>query len=100
VRAALALLAEHERQGRPGGVVSEIEIIVGVGLDVVFTSGLRVRIGRGDVPAKLGRLAVLLHKLETEKLSASFVYMDDARRPERVAVRLRAVAERPSVSGT
>jgi cell division protein FtsQ len=100
VRAALALLAEHERQGVPGGTVSEVVVVQGVGLDVVFTSGLRVRMGRGDFPGKLLRLASVLKKLETEKLQASFVYLDDARRPERVAVRLRGGAERLPSSGT
>lgn len=100
VREALALLEEHERQGGPGGPVSEVVVVPGVGLDVVFTSGLRARIGRGEVPGKLGRLAQVLNKLETEKLQASFVYLDDARRPERVAVRLRVDPERTSTSGT
>ena len=100
VRAAVALLAEHERQGRPGGTVSEVVVVDGVGFDVVFTSGLRARIGRDDFPGKLGRLATVLQKLATEKLQASFVHLDDARRPERVAVRLRGGAERLSSSGT
>lgn len=54
-----------------------------------FDERMDVFLGRGDYPAKLGRLRVLLRELDERELRASRVHIDNELRPERVTVRLR-----------
>lgn len=103
VRGALLRLDAHARAGHPGGAVSEIAVLPGAGYELVLEDGLRVRIGDdasdAGVVDKLGRLDAVLRRLANAGLRASFIHLDDDRRPERAAVRLRPVAETPPVGG-
>ena len=103
VLGALLRLTAHARAGHPGGALAEVAVVPGAGYELVFEDGLRVRVGDDDTEAavidKLGRLDAVLRKLASAGVSASFIHLDDDRRPERVAVRLRPVAETPPVGG-
>lgn len=100
--AAVDLLDAHARAGLPGGVASEVSVLPGVGFELVLEDGTRVRVG-DDGPdvmkAKLARLDAVVRRLSAEGRRASFIYLDDERRPERAAVRLRPAAETPPVGG-
>lgn len=100
--AAVGLLEAHRRAGSPGGKASEVNWISGVGFELVLEDGARVRVG-DDGPdvmdAKLARLDAVVRRLSSEGRRASFIYLDDERRPERAAVRLRTVAETPPAGG-
>lgn len=100
--AAVDLLEAHVRAGSPGGEASEVSLIPGVGFELVLEDGTRVRVG-DDGPeamtAKLARLDAVVRRLSAEGRRASFIYLDDERRPERAAVRLRPEAETPPVGG-
>ena len=51
------------------------------------------------IAAKLARLDAVVRRLSQEGRRASFIYLDDERRPERAAVRLRTAAETPPTGG-
>lgn len=97
LRGALARLDAHTRGGRPGGELAEIAVVPGAGYDLVLEDGLRVRVGddasESQFVDKLGRLEAVLRRLASAGVRASFIHLDDDRRPERAAVRLRSVAE-------
>ena len=94
---AVALLDAHAKAGAPGGVVGELHVIEGIGGELVLADPrgdeTRVRVGRDDVDGKMARLRTVLARLAAEGKQASFIYLDDDRRPERAAVRLRAAPE-------
>ncbi|MCC7074513.1 MAG: FtsQ-type POTRA domain-containing protein [Deltaproteobacteria bacterium] len=103
VRGALFRLDAHARAGRPGGALAEIAFVPGVGFELVLEDGLRVRVGDDASETqfldKLGRLDAVLRRLASAGARASFIHLDDDRRPERAAVRLRTVAETPPSGG-
>lgn len=103
LRGALLRLDAHARAGRPGGPVAEVAVLPGESYELVFEDGLRVRVGDDATEAglidKLGRLDAVLRRLASAGVSASFIHLDDDRRPERAAVRLRPAAETPPVGG-
>jgi cell division protein FtsQ len=99
VQEALALVTAHHAAGDVGGALSEIVVLPRVGLELVLGSGVRVRVGHDDVNHKLDRLRDVLARLDEQKLQASFIYLDDARRPERASVRLRPKPGMAAVGG-
>jgi cell division septal protein FtsQ len=70
-----------------------------VGFELVLEDGARVRIGRNDWNDKLARLTEVLRRLEEAGRRASHINIDDDRRPERAAVRLRTEAEMRPAGG-
>ncbi len=103
LRGALYRLDAYARGGRPGGGLAELAFVPGVGFELVLDDGLRVRVGddasESQFVDKLGRLDAVLRRLASAGARASFIHLDDDRRPERAAVRLRPVAETPPVGG-
>lgn len=103
LRGALLRLDAHARAGRPGGTLAEVAYVPGLGYELVLDDGLRVRVGDDATESqfvdKLGRLDAVLRRLASAGARASFIHLDDDRRPERAAVRLRPVAETPPVGG-
>lgn len=103
LRGALLRIDAHARAGRPGGPLAEVAVVAGAGFELVFEDGLRVRVGDDATEAavvdKLGRLDAVLQRLARAGVHASFIHLDDDRRPERAAVRLRPTAETLPVGG-
>lgn len=100
--AAASLLAAHDAAGAPGGAASEVNFIAGIGFELVLDDGTRVRVGddaQDGMGLKLARLDAVVRRLSQEGRRASFIYLDDERRPERASVRLRPVAETPRAGG-
>jgi cell division protein FtsQ len=50
--------------------------------------GMEIRLGQGDLPAKLERLGRLLSTLEADGRRAEVLHLDNRRNPDWVAVRL------------
>lgn len=96
---AVAIAAAHERAGAPGGPLAEVHLVVGVGFDLVLDGGERVRVGNDNIDDKLARLGEVLRRLDDAGQKASDIYIDDERRPERAAVRLRTEAETRPAGG-
>ncbi|MBI1948027.1 MAG: FtsQ-type POTRA domain-containing protein [Deltaproteobacteria bacterium] len=103
LRGALLRIDAHARAGRPGGALAEVAFVSGVGYELVLEDALRVRVGddasETQFVDKLGRLDAVLRRLATAGARASFIHLDDDRRPERAAVRLRPAAETLPVGG-
>ncbi|OGQ18095.1 MAG: hypothetical protein A2138_06500 [Deltaproteobacteria bacterium RBG_16_71_12] len=103
LRGALLRLDAHTRAGEPGGELAEIAVLRGAGYELVLEDGLRVRVGddasESQFVDKLGRLDAVLRRLAAAGVRASFIHLDDDRRPERAAVRLRSAAETPPIGG-
>lgn len=59
----------------------------------VLADGTRVVLGEGDYEQKMARLSRVMEALSRQGKGAERVRLDDDRRPERVAVRLRARPE-------
>jgi cell division septal protein FtsQ len=95
---ALSLLEALERRGLLGQV-SELVEHAAVGFDVVFDDGALVRIGDTDFDSKLARYAAVVGQLRGSGSAVSFMWLDDARHPERVAVRLRPSTETSTGGG-
>ena len=79
--------------------VSEIVALAATGFELVLVDGARVRIGDNDFTAKLQRLTATEQQLRARGRHFSFMWLDDARHPERVGVRLRSTTETSSVGG-
>jgi cell division protein FtsQ len=99
LESAMALATAYEEAGAPGGPLSEIHFVPGAGFELVLDAGVRVRIGNNNLPDKLGRLTEVFRRLAEARISASHINIDDERRPERAAVRLRPRAEMRPVGG-
>ena len=105
--AAVSLVAAHEAAGSPGGPLGEVHAVSGAGFELVLAAdeghGARVRIGNGSAAAdwhdKLARLSEVLRRLDQAGRKASYINIDDDRRPERAAVRLRTEAEMRPAGG-
>lgn len=97
---ALEAIRAYQESARPAGELSEAHVDAGRGVTLVFAGGLRVAVGEGDFASRLTRLERVLGELKTRELQASFIYLKDERRPERVAVRLRASSEMTAHPGT
>jgi cell division septal protein FtsQ len=96
--AAVQVLEAHARRGAPGGAASEL-LWDDAGFELVLVDATRVRLGRSHIEDKLARLSRLFDQLAAEGLAVDRVYLDDERRPERIAVRLRSSAETRAVGG-
>jgi cell division protein FtsQ len=95
---ALALLRSVEKAGLTPRV-SEIVTLAATGFELVLIDGARVRVGDTDFDARLQRLGATEQKLAASGRHFSFMWLDDARHPERVAVRLRSTTETSSTGG-
>lgn len=87
---ALALLDRWAERGLDRRApVSEIHIDPDWGVTVYAgREGTEIRLGTGDLPAKLSRLERVLDALDADGREASVLHLDNRRRPEWVAVRL------------
>lgn len=89
---ALDALLAHGVAGNPGGPVQEIHVEPGVGI-TLHLAETRVRLGTGDFDARLARLPEVLSRFGQAGRVPAEVFLNDHRRPERVAVRLRGGPE-------
>ena len=88
LRLALGGMDAHHAAGRPAAELAEVRVDAATGVSLmVGTPPAEVVLGHGDYPAKLKRLSVVEKHLKREKQSAAWVFLDDSRHPERVAVR-------------
>ena len=87
---SMALLHDYEGAGLADiEPVSEIHFQEATGIELyVGDDGMHVRLGHGQHRHKLRRLRRVLERLSREKARPSYVYLDNARSPERVTVRL------------
>jgi len=90
VAGALALLERWRDAGLERlAPVSEVHVDPGLGLTVVAgEDGMEIRLGQGDLPAKLERLSRVLGSLAGDGLRAEVVHLDNRRHPDWVAVRV------------
>jgi cell division septal protein FtsQ len=82
-----------------GDRLSEVNEIPGAGFEVILDDGARARLGTRDIDGKLRRLVAAEKELKAKGRSFAFMWLDDARRPERIAVRLRPETETSKVGG-
>ena len=75
------------------GSLDEVVVERGFGLTFVFSTGVRARVGNSLLDSKVARLVRVVRKLREAGHNPAEVYLDDGRRPERVAVRLRPASE-------
>lgn len=66
------------------------------GVTVVQPDGVEVRLGQGELPAKLERLARLRKELQSRKLTAEVIRLDNRMRPDWVTVQLSAAPASPA----
>ncbi len=94
--AALALLARWAERGLDRRApVSEIHIDPDYGTTLwAGDDGLEVRLGQADLPDKLERMERVLAAVEAEGQRPEVLHLDNRRRPDWVAVRLKAVGPR------
>lgn len=94
--AALALLARWAERGLDRRApVSEIHIDPDFGTTLwAGDDGLEVRLGHGDLPEKLDRLERVLSAVAADGQRAEVLHLDNRRRPDWVAVRVKAVGPR------
>ncbi|HET8538349.1 MAG TPA: FtsQ-type POTRA domain-containing protein [Anaeromyxobacter sp.] len=94
--AALALLGRWAERGLDRRApVSEIHIDPDFGTTLwAGDDGLEVRLGQGDLPQKLDRLERVLSAVAADGQRAEVLHLDNRRRPDWVAVRLRAIGPR------
>jgi cell division protein FtsQ len=90
---ALALLRAHTEGGSPGGALAEVHMETSRRPVAVLAGGLRLVFGEDGFEEKWERARRALEALERRQEAAKSIYLDDGRRPERVAVRLRARPE-------
>jgi cell division protein FtsQ len=87
---ALALLARWPASGLPARrAVSEVHVDRDAGLTVFTMDGTELRLGDGDLDGKLVRAAKVLSALDAEGQRAEVLHLDNRRRPDWIAVRLR-----------
>jgi cell division protein FtsQ len=82
-----------------GDRLSEVVELPAVGFELVLDDGARVRLGNDLFETKLRRLQATEEELRARGRRFSFMYLDDARHPERVAVRLRPATETTPAGG-
>jgi cell division protein FtsQ len=94
LRGALALARAWQARGREAlGRLSEIHLDPGDGTTIyVGEEGVQVRLGTGDLEAKLARLEQVLSTLGAEGRKAEVIHLDNRLHPSWVTVRLAAVA--------
>jgi cell division protein FtsQ len=87
---ALALTRAWREGGRDATArLSEIHVDPGDGTTIYLgEEGIEVRLGSGDLEAKLSRLERILSTLRAEGRKAEVLHLDNRLRPNRVTVRL------------
>ncbi len=87
---ALALVDRWAERGLDRRApLSEIHVDPDSGVTVYAgREGMEIRLGSGELPAKLSRLDRVLDALEADGRKAEVLHLDDRRRPDWVAVRL------------
>ncbi|MBX3275567.1 MAG: FtsQ-type POTRA domain-containing protein [Sandaracinaceae bacterium] len=92
---AVALLSDYRGAGLARReTIGELHVERDDGLSVyIGEPPTYVRLGHGPFRDKLGRLRTVLEELAARGARAEYVYLDNARRPDRVTVRVRDVAE-------
>jgi len=100
VSRALEVLSAHANAGAPGGRVHEVRISGNTGAALLLDGGLLVKVGNENLAARFQRLHEVLQRIQAGGRVADRVYLEDDRRPERVAVRLRSASEVKSESGS
>lgn len=95
---ALAIIEAANRVGL-GERLSEVVAVPGAGFEVVLDDGARARLGMTDIDIRLRRLLSAEQRLKKSGRAFSFMWLDDAQRPERVAVRLRTKTETSPTGG-
>ena len=100
LRAALALAGRWRELGLDRRApISEIHVDPDTGVTVFAgKDGLEIRLGQGDLPAKLGRLGQVLAALAAEGRRGEIIHLDNRRHPDWVAVRI-AGAKRGDAEG-
>lgn len=93
VSLALRVIEAHEAAEAPGGTLAEVFMETPERPVAVLEDGTRVILGEGDFEEKMARLVRVTSALSRQGRGAERVRLDDDRRPERVAVRLRARPE-------
>lgn len=90
LRGALALARAWREGGRDAAArLSEIHLDPGDGTTIyVGDEGIQVRLGTGDLEAKLGRLEQVLSALRAEGRKAEMLHLDNRLHPSWVTVRL------------
>jgi cell division protein FtsQ len=91
LKEAAALLSEYRGAGLYKRLpIGEIHVEPGGGFSLYVGDDLtHVRLGVPPFPQKLRRMKKVFDRLEREKTSAEYVYLDNELRPDRVTVRLR-----------
>jgi|GEM_PF-1108989 len=95
---ALGIIEAAARAGL-GARLSEVVAVPGAGFEVVLDDGARARLGTTDIDIRLRRLLSAEQRLKESGRTFSFMWLDDAQRPERVAVRLRTTTETSPTGG-
>jgi cell division protein FtsQ len=95
--AALALLERWADAGLDRRApVSEIRIDPDYGTTVwAGDDGVEIRLGQGELPEKLARLDRVLAAVEADGQRATVLHLDNRRRPDWVAVRVRPASSGP-----
>jgi cell division protein FtsQ len=96
---ALALAHAWREGARDAAArLSEIHVDPGDGTTLYLgEEGLEVRLGSGDLDAKLSRLERILSTLRAEGKKAEVLHLDDRLHPNRVTVRLAGAGPSPAV---
>jgi cell division septal protein FtsQ len=95
---ALGIIEAADRVGLTDRL-SEVVAVPGAGFEVVLDDGARARLGTTDIDIRLRRLLSAEQRLKESGRAFSFMWLDDAQRPERVAVRLRTKTETSPTGG-
>lgn len=95
---AFDLIRFHRDAGEPGGRLDEINVS-SESARVVLAGGLTVQLGHERLAERFARLAVVVSRAREIGRALDFVFLDDARRPERVAVRFRSPTEVSASTG-
>ncbi len=98
---ALALARAWREGGRDAMArLSEVHVDPGDGTTIyVGEEGTQVRLGSGDLPAKLSRLEKVLSALRAEGKRAEVLHLENRVHPSWVAVRLAATEQAPKGGG-
>lgn len=95
---ALSIIEAAARHGL-GARLSEVVAVPGAGFEIVVDDGARARLGASDYDLRIRRLLATEERLKESGRAFSFMWLDDAERPERVAVRLRTTTETSPTGG-
>jgi cell division protein FtsQ len=93
LRLAVEVLGAYGRTGRPGKEISAVDVNEALGATLMLGDPImEVDLGYGMFEEKLRRLALVESHLRRKSQKAERVFLDNARHPERVALRIRPLA--------